>query len=127
MTRSINVFLISVLSVLMIVGCAQRGDNHNPLGLTGGSDGGYGKRQSNYYYDSAIPQNDDSVEGVWTETDNTLTINSDGTFELKSADDLRTGTFVREKEKLILNFKDGQTISYTYELEKGQLILTETE
>jgi hypothetical protein len=112
----------------MIVGCAQRGDNHNPLGLTGGSDGGYGKRQSNYYYyDSAIPQNDDSVEGVWTEIDNTLTINSDGTFELKSADDFRTGTFVREKETLILNFKDGQTIPYTYELEKGQLILTETE
>jgi hypothetical protein len=110
----------------MLSGCGQRGDLHNPLGLTGGSDGGYGKRQS-YYYDSSIPQNDNSVVGVWTETDKTLTINSDGTFELKSVEEIRTGTYDKVKDNLTLNFKDGFSITYTYRLVKDRLNLEEVE
>jgi hypothetical protein len=127
MIKSIYYVLVTILCVLMVIGCAQRGDNHNPLGLTGGSDGGYGKRQDSYYYDSAIPQNEDSVEGVWTETDKTLTIASDKTFQLKSGEEIRTGTFSRLKDKLTLDFEDGQSVTYIYNVEKGRLVLTEIE
>jgi len=126
MIRTIYYIIIAVLSALMLVGCAQRGDLHNPLGLTGGSDGGYGKRQS-YYSESAISQSGNSVEGVWFESENTLTINADGTFELKSADAIRIGTFTKEKDKLTLHFEDGLSVTYTYELDEGQLVLTEVE
>jgi hypothetical protein len=127
MIRLIYYILVIIICALMVVGCAQRGDNHNPLGLTGGSDGGYGKRQESYYYNSDIPQNDDSVEGIWTETDKTLTINSDKTFQLKSAEELRTGTFCKLKDKLTLDFEDGQSVTYTYNVEDGRLVLTEIE
>jgi hypothetical protein len=111
----------------MIFGCAQRGDTHNPLGLTGGSDGGYGKRQGYYQYGSALSQSGDGIQGVWTESENTLTINTDGTFELKSSEDIRIGTFSKEKDKLTLNFEDGFAVTYTYELKDRQLVLTEVE
>jgi hypothetical protein len=111
----------------MISSCGQRGDLHNPLGLTGGSDGGYGGRQESYYNDSAIPQNDNSVEGIWTGTEKTLTIKSDGSFELKSGEEVRTGTFIKEKNKLALYFNDGKSITYTFALEKGKLVLTEVD
>jgi hypothetical protein len=111
----------------MIFGCAQRGDNHNPLGLTGGSEGGYGKRQSDYYYNSRIQQNVDSVEGIWTDADETMTINSDGTFEIKSSEEIQTGTFTKDKENLTLNFKDGYSIKYKYSFENKKLKLTEIE
>ena len=127
MTKSIYLMFTIILCLLMISSCGQRGDLHNPLGLTGGSDGGYGGRQESYYNDTAIPQNDNSVEGIWTGTENTLTFKSDGLFELKSAEDIRTGNFSQEKDKLTLDFKDGQSITYTYTLERGQLILEEIE
>lgn len=126
MIRSIYYVLISLLCALMVVGCAQRGDNHNPLGLTGGSDGGYGKRQSNYY-ESSQPQNGESIEVAWTSTDNTLTINSDGTFELQSGEEIQIGNYIKTKDKLTLNFEDGKSIVYNYTLEKGKLVLTEVE
>lgn len=127
MIRSIYIIIMVFLCVLMIVGCAQRGDTHNPLGLTGGSDGGYGKRQSSYYYDSAIQQSGDSVEGVWTGSEYTLTINEDGTFELKAEGEIKIGTYTKEKDKLTLNFKDGPSLTYIYKFEEGQLVLKEVE
>ena len=127
MMRSIYYLLVAILCMLMVVGCAQRGDNHNPLGLTGGSDGGYGKRQSSYYYQSSLNKDGNNVENVWTEDDNTLTINADGTFELKSEDLIRTGTYSKENDKLTLNFEDEQSIIYAFSIEKGQLVLTEVE
>jgi hypothetical protein len=126
MTRSIYYIIIPVLSFLMLNGCAQRGDNHNPLGLTGGSDGGYGKRQS-YYYESTIPQNDNSLEGIWSDTENTITLNSNSTFEIKSRENISTGTYSKVNDKLTLNFEDGLSVSYEYSLEKGRLTLTEVE
>jgi hypothetical protein len=109
----------------MIVGCAQRGDNHNPLGLTGGSDSGYGKRQGYYY--SVISQDGNDVEGVWIESNNTLTIHEDGTFEFKSDEEIKIGTYTKEKDRLTLKFKDGPSITYIYKFEEGQLVLTVVE
>jgi hypothetical protein len=127
MTKSAYFIVAIILSVLMIGSCGQRGDLHNPLGLTGGGDGGYGGRQDIYQSDSVIPQNDNSVEGIWTGTENTLTIKSDGSFELKSAEDIRTGKFSKDKVKLTLNFENGQSITYNYSLDKGWLTLEEIE
>jgi len=126
MNRSLQITFISILFLMLLSGCAQRGD-HNPLGVTGGSDGGYGKNQNLYYYESAIPQSSDNINGIWSEANNLLTINSNGTFELTSGDEIRTGTYIKEKDTLILNFEDGLSVTYTYILEKGRLTLTEVE
>jgi hypothetical protein len=125
MIKSIQHAIIPILLVFLLAGCAQRGD-HNPLGITGGSDGGYGRSQDLYRESSSI-QDDNNIYGLWANNNLTVTLNSDGTFELKSDQKINVGTFIRLKDTLTLKFRDGSSITYSYTLTKDRLVLIEME
>ena len=126
MTRSIQYIIVSILFVLMLAGCAQRGDNHNPLGITGGSDGGYGKSRD-LYRESSSFQGDDNIYGVWADNNATVTLNTDGTFEIKSDKKTSIGTYSTLENTLTLNFEEGFSITYAYSLSKDRLVLKDIE
>ena len=123
MIRLIQYIIIPILLVLLLAGCAQRGD-HNPLGITGGSDGGYGRSQD-LYRESPSIQGDNNIYGVWTNNNLTVTLKANGTFELKSDQKINVGTFSTSNDKLTLKFKDGSAITYSYSLTKDRLMLEE--
>lgn len=126
MTRSIQYIIVSILFVLMLAGCAQRGDNHNPLGITGGSDGGYGKSRD-LYRESSSFQNDDNLYGVWSDNGKTVTLNTDGTFEIKSDKKTSIGTYSTLENTLTLNFEEGFSATYEYSLTEDRLVLKDIE
>ena len=126
MTRSIQYIIVSILFVLMLAGCAQRGDNHNPLGITGGSDGGYGKSRDLYRQSSSF-QNNDNLYGVWSDNGETVTFNTNGTFEIKSDKKISVGTYNIIKNTLTLNFEEGFSTTYEYSLTEDRLVLTDIE
>ncbi len=125
MTRSIQYIIISILFVLMLAGCAQRG-GHNPLGVTGGSDGGYGKSRD-LYRESSTLQNDINLDGVWSDNSETVTFNSNGTFEIKSDKKTSIGTYNTLENTLTLNFEEGFSATYEYSLTEDRLVLKDIE
>ncbi len=84
MKRFIYNFILSSLFILIITGCAQWGGD-NPLGITGGSEEGYGQNNDLYLPDpSAENTLDPELLGRWinniSEAEYEIwTFNSDGT------------------------------------------------
>jgi hypothetical protein len=125
MNRSLFFAIGYTLAALMLVACAQRGFD-NPLGVTGGSYGGYGYSRD-YYRDNRASKNasNNTINGVWQDSEITVTLNIDGTFAIKSAKETRIGTFGLSKDILILYFKDGNSRSYSFVLSEDRLTLEE--
>lgn len=125
MNRSINFSIVSLLVIFMLFGCAQRG-GYNPLGVTGGSDDGYGKSRDLYRQSSSF-QNNDNLYGVWSENGETVTFNTNGTFEINSDKKISVGTYNIIKNTLTLNFEEGFSTTYEYSLTEDRLVLTNIE
>ena len=125
MNRSIYVLIASLLAILILSTCAQRG-GHNPVGATGGSDGGYGYSKD-YYRESANLQENDNIFGIWNSDNSTVTLNADGTFEFKSNQEISIGTFSKSKDTLTLNNEDGTTKEFKYDLDRDHLLLKPSE
>ena len=125
MNRSIYVTIVSLLAILILSTCAQRG-GHNPVGVTGGSEGGYGYSRE-YYRESSSFQGDDNIYGVWTDNNSTILLNTDGTFEFKSGEEISLGTFSIFKDRFTLKFKEGTSLTYVYSLTKDRLKLDISE
>ncbi len=115
----------------MIGGCAQWGGD-NPLGITGGSNNGYGKNN-----DLNLPDGSDQIDpdlvGVWSMYDYpyslVYTFNADGTYQIEeyfydSLDDSYEGTWSVSGNILTLSSNDGSSIM-TYEINGNQLTLTQ--
>ncbi len=125
MNRSIYFSIVFLLAILILSTCAQRGGN-NPVGVTGGSEGGYGHSRD-YYRESSSFQNDDNLYGVWSDNGETVTFNTNGTFEIKSEKKTSAGTYNTLKNTLTLNFEEGFSITYSYSLSKDRLVLKDIE
>ena len=125
MNRPIYISIVFLLAILILSTCAQRG-GHNPLGVTGGSDGGYGYSRD-YYRESSSFQGDDNIYGVWADNNATVTLNTDGTFEIKSDEKTSVGTYNTLENTLTLNFEEGFSITYAYSLSKNRLVLKDIE
>ena len=125
MNRSIYVLIASLLAILILSTCAQRG-GHNPVGATGGSDGGYGYSKD-YYRESANLQENDNIFGIWNSDNSTVTLNADGTFEFKSNQEISIGTFSKSKDTITLNNEDGTTKEFKYDLDRDHLLLKPSE
>jgi hypothetical protein len=127
MNRSLYISIVSLFSIFLLSTCAQRGGN-DPLGVTGGSHGGYGYSKDYYRnIQDGVAQGSSEIFGVWTDDDITITIDRDGTFKIKSAEKIRAGTFSIVEDQLTLSFKDGTILSYSYTFTKEQLTLEEIE
>jgi hypothetical protein len=119
------------LSIIMIDGCAQWGGD-NPLGITGGSNNGYGKNN-----DLNLPDGSDQIDpdlvGVWSMYDYpyllVYTFNADGSCKIEeyyydSLDDSYEGTWSVSGNILTLSSNEGSEIMI-YEINGNQLTLTE--
>lgn len=125
MNRSINFSIVSLLVIFILSGCAQRGGD-NPLGVTGGSDDGYGKSRDLHRQSSSF-QNNDNLYGVWSDNGETVTFNTNGTFEIKSDKKTSVGTYNTLKNTLTLNFEEGFSTTYEYSLTEDRLVLKDIE
>ena len=125
MNRSLFFAIGYTLAALILAACAQRGYD-NPLGVTGGSYGGYGYDRD-YYRDNHVDKNasNNTIDGVWHDSEITVTLNTDGTFAIKSAKETRIGTFGLSGDILTLYFKDGNIRSYSFILSNDRLTLEE--
>jgi len=121
MKRSIYFSIVFLLVIIIFSTCAQRG-GFSPVGVTGGSEGGYGYSKD-YYRQSSYYQYDEIVYGVWTDDNETLTLNTEGSFELKSDEQISIGTFNITEDTLTLKYKDGTTSTYKYTLTNDRLML----
>jgi len=123
MKHSIYFSIVFLLVIVIFSTCAQRGGN-SPVGVTGGSEGGYGQSKDYYrdsYYRSS--QIEENIYGVWTDGTETLTLTAEGSFEIESIDQASAGTFSKTEETLTLIYKDDLSITYIYQLTKDRLIL----
>jgi len=127
MSRSLYISIVSLFSIFILSTCAQRGGN-DPLGVTGGSHGGYGYSRD-YYRDfqNGVSRSSSDIFGVWTDDEITITLERDGAFEIKSDEKIRVGTYRIFKDQLTLNFKDGTIQTYGYLLTKDNLTLETVE
>ena len=125
MNRSRYFSIVFLLAILILSTCAQRGGN-NPVGVTGGSDGGYGYSRD-YYRESSSFQGDDNIYGVWADNNATVTLNTDGTFEIKSDEKTSVGTYSTLENTLTLNFEEGFSATYEYSLTEDRLVLKDIE
>ena len=121
MNRSIYALIASLLAILILSTCAQRG-GHNPVGATGGSDGGYGYSKD-YYRESANLQGNDNISGIWKSDNSTVTLNTDGTFEFKSSQEISSGTFTKSNETVTFYHEDGTTKKFKFRLDQDHLLL----
>jgi len=127
MNRSLYISILCLFAILILSTCAQRG-GREPLGITGGSHGGYGYSRD-YYRDylNGNSRSSNDIYGVWSDNDITVNLNTNGTFHITSAEEIRVGTFSILNNILTLNFKDGTILSYSYALTKDRLMLEEIE
>ena len=129
MNRSINLLILAV--ILILLGCAQRG-GHNPIGVTGGSDDGYGKSKdlnqtssSSYEYATLIGswRYDESMTeySLWifyTNGDFTMKFYEDGSLEFTIE-----GTYSTSNNTLTI-YLDGEPYYFTYSIYGNQFILS---
>jgi len=127
MSRSLYISIVSLFSIFILSTCAQRGGN-DPLGVTGGSHGGYGYNRD-YYRDfqDGVSRSSSDIFAVWTDDEITIIIDRDGAFEITSAEKTRVGTYRIFEDQITLNFKDGTKLFYSYTLTNEQLTLEEIE
>jgi hypothetical protein len=123
--------MIPFIFLFLLIGCAQWGGD-NPLGITGGSNNGYGKNNDLNLPDGS-GQIDPDLVGVWSMYDYpyllVYTFNADGSFKIEeyyydSLDDSYEGTWSASGNILTLSSNEGSAIM-TYEINGNQLTLTE--
>jgi hypothetical protein len=131
MKQFINYLMIPFIFLFLLIGCAQWGGD-NPLGITGGSNNGYGKNNDLNLPDGS-GQIDPDLVGVWSMYDYpyllVYTFNADGSFKIEeyyydSLDDSYEGTWSASGNILTLSSNEGSAIM-TYEINGNQLTLTE--
>jgi hypothetical protein len=125
MKQLIYFSIVFLLVIIIFSTCAQRG-GFSPVGVTGGSDGGYGQSKD-YYRQSSYYRYDEVIYGVWADDNQTLTLNSEGSFELKSDEKVSVGTFSITDEMITLSDKSGPSYAYKYLLTKDRLVLEISE
>ena len=121
MKRSIYFSIVFLLVIVIFSTCAQRG-GFSPVGVTGGSEGGYGYSKD-YYRESSNNGNGENIYGIWVDSNETLTLNTEGSFELKSDEQISVGTFNILEDTFSLNYKDGTSLIYKYILTRDRLVI----
>ena len=130
MKQYISYVLVSLLFAFMLMGCAHWGGD-SPLGITGGSDGGYGENS-----DLNLPNPSNGVDtellGNWryNETQNTyslFTFNSNGTFSFEAYYRETSiygfsGDYSTAGDELTLNY-NSQSVTISYSIHGNRLTL----
>ena len=121
MKQKIYFSIVILLVILIFSTCAQRGFD-SPVGVTGGSEGGYGNSKD-YYRQSSYYRYDEIIYGVWTDDSETLMLTPEGLYEIKSNGQVYIGTFSITEETLTLTDKTGPSYNYKYLLTNDRLKL----
>ena len=122
-----------VLILLFIIGCANWGGN-NPLGVTGGSESGYGKNQD---LNLPAPQmgGDQNIVGSWrnntgvgAENYEIITFKSNGEFEIRIYEDGIFqfgfgGDYTVSGNQITLYYEEVPAVVLTFQLINDQLTL----
>ncbi len=125
--------MIPAIFVFLLIGCAQWGGD-NPLGITGGSEEGYGQNG-----DLNLPQPADGniidpeligmwvTAGQWVQTTYTFAFNASGTFTIvihsTKFTQVMEGTYSVSGNTLTFNIYGGETLVYTYSVNNNHLTL----
>jgi hypothetical protein len=130
MKQNIFYVFVSLSFAVMLMGCAHWGGD-SPLGITGGSDEGYGKDSDLDLPDPANGLDSELLGSWWYDiNDNSydlFTFNSDGTFSYEAyyRDHVfysYDGTFSTSVDKLTLNYNN-ESVTIAYSIRGNRLTL----
>jgi hypothetical protein len=126
-------FIVSLLFVFMITGCAQWGGD-NPLGLTGGSNEGYGQNNDLNLPDSSSGNAiDPELVGLWSTSGEWIMVMFSFTAEGVFTRDTYYGGTLRDSmegiysvsENILTLRSDDITITYVYSITGNYLTLND--